>query len=316
MSVRRILGLLAGITALAAVPGIGFAADTSATQPAEQAPKFLRFVDDGPKGARLEAAEVTYRNKDGITLRLVSAVHIGETSYYDALQRGFVKDDTVLYEMVKPKGAPPPRKGQQSDHAVAQLQRLLRDKLNLDYQLDAIDYTRPNFVHADMDAETFMDLSEKRGETMASLMMQSLTNAMANPNAGSGTGDSLTDLMVLVAAPDPERQMKLMLARQMDDIEAAVAGLEGPNGSVILTERNKKVISVLQEQLKAGRKHLSIFYGAAHMKDLSQRIEALGFTPVDTKWVMAWDVSVRPDKPSVLQKWLGGVPATKPATPQ
>lgn len=308
----RLKALLLIVTAMLAIPLRGSAAtNAAATQAVSETQKFLRFVDDGPKGARLEAAEVTYRNKAGVTLRLVSAVHIAEKSYYAALMRGFKNDDAVLYELVKSRGAAPPLKGQHGDSSVTQLQTFLHEKLNLEYQLDEIDYRRPNFVHADLDAETFQELQQQRGESMASLLMQSMTQAMSQP--GAGGGDSTAQLLTLVAAPDPERQMKLMLAQEMGDIETTVAGLGGPNGSVILTERNKQAIRVLEQQLKAGRKHLSIFYGAAHMADLSQRVEQLGFAPVETKWQMAWDVTIRADKPSMLQKWFGGA-ATRPAT--
>jgi len=47
-----------------------------ATQPAEQ--QFIRFVEDGKDGGKLETAIVTYKNAGGVTLHLVSAVHIGE----------------------------------------------------------------------------------------------------------------------------------------------------------------------------------------------------------------------------------------------
>ena len=149
-------------------------------------------------------------------------------------------------------------------------------------------------------------------------MMQSMVNAMANPRAGAGAGggDSATQLLTLIAAPDPERQMKLLLAQQFDDIEAAAMGLDGPNGSVILSERNKAAIRALQETLQQGKRRISIFYGAAHMPDLARRIEQLGFHPISTRWSMAWDVTIRPDHPSTLVRWFGAAttqPTTQPA---
>lgn len=303
---------------LATMPALNLAAGPDqipATMPVEARPQahpraFIRFVDEGPKGARLEVAQVTYQNPDGVTLRLVSAVHIGEKSYYDALKKDFIGDDAVLYEMVKARNAPPPRPGQHGDHAVTKLQTFLKDKLGLLFQLDAIDYRRPNFVHADLDAETFMNLQEQRGESMASLLLESMSQAMANPAAGQG-GDG--DLLVLMASPDPARQMRQLLARQMQGIESTLANLGGPNGSVILTERNKRAIEVLGQQLKLGKKRLSLFYGAAHMADLSDRVLAMGFVPVTTQWIMAWDVTIRKDQPSMLQRWFGS-PTTRPTT--
>src|SRR5688500_13171774 len=75
------------------------AANAPATQPAAAGlARFLRLVDDGKGGGRLETADVVFRNKDGVTVRLVSAVHIGEQSYFKALADSFRAYDAVLYE--------------------------------------------------------------------------------------------------------------------------------------------------------------------------------------------------------------------------
>lgn len=284
---------------------------TATTQAAENHNEFLRFVSDPKTGSQLQAAEVTYRNAAGVTLRLVSAVHIGERAYYHTLAKNFAGDDAVLYEMIKEKGQPIPAPGENGDHAVTGLQQFLRDKLNLAYQLDEIDYRKANFVHADLDLRTFQRLQAARGESMATLLMNSMTQALARGDSGAG-GDSASQLIFLIASPDPERQMKLALAQQMQDIEAVAMGLDGPNGSVILSGRNKAAIAVLEEQLKLGKKKLSIFYGAAHMPDLARRVQEMGFTPVSTEWHTAWDVTIRPGQPSMLQKWFGASPTTEP----
>ena len=149
---------------------------------------------------------------------------------------------------------------------------------------------------------------------MASLMMRSVLDAIARGKGGS-SGDSPAQFIALLAQPDPQRQMKLMLAREMQDIEAMASGLDGPKGSVILSERNKRAIEVLHDTIAHGKRRISIFYGAAHMPDLSRRVEAMGFKPVETNWVLAWDVTVRKDEPSMLQKWFGrGKPTTAPTT--
>src|SRR5436309_2614324 len=71
---------------------------TPAVRKAAMAEGFLRFVDNGAAGGRLETSDVTYRNADGVTVRLVSAVHIGEKGYYEGLAKSFASDDAVLYE--------------------------------------------------------------------------------------------------------------------------------------------------------------------------------------------------------------------------
>ena len=81
----------------------------AATLPSADGTPFMRFIEDGHGGGRLETAVATYRNDAGQTVRLVAAVHIGEKSYYEGLNDTFRSDDAVLYEMVKPKGMGAPQ---------------------------------------------------------------------------------------------------------------------------------------------------------------------------------------------------------------
>jgi hypothetical protein len=294
-------------------------ATTPAMRQAAMADGFLRFVDNGAAGGRLETSEVTYRNADGVTVRLVSAVHIGEKSYYDALGRSFAGDDAVLYELVKPKaaGVPVPGLPREGGSGVGEFQRMLKDVLNLDFQLDAIDYTAKNFVHADLDAETFKKLQEERGETFEMLFVKQLMKAL-NPPAATEAPEAqgpevpeidgeqlLRDMIRLVTLPDMERRVKLLLAKQMVSVEAGAAGFFGdPDNNVIVTERNKAAMSVLSDTIASGKKKISVFYGAAHMPDFAKRLEALGFKPVATEWRMAWDLKIREDQPSALEQLL------------
>lgn len=288
-------------------------AETPATRPAAAQSvaadeiKFLRFVEDARAGSRLETAIVTYRNDAGVTVRLVGAVHIGEKSYYEGLNDTFRGDDAVLYEMVKPKDADVPKPNQPSKSGIGQFQHYLKDALNLDFQLDDIDYSRPNFVHADMDAETFEKMQDERGESMFTLMIRQMMDAMSNGEAAKSlANDDLTnDLITMLCRPDAERQVKLLLARHMGDMEKTAAGLGGPNGSVILTERNKAAMKVLKDTLAKGTKHISVFYGAAHMPGMSETLEKeMGFKPVSVEWRMAWDLAIRADQPSAIEKFL------------
>jgi len=96
--------------------------------------------------------------------------------------------------MVKPRDSGPPQRGVHSDSAVSKLQRFLKDRLNLSFQLDEIDYSKPNFIHADLDAETFQQLQSERGESFATLMLSAL---MASHQLLQGFG---VGLMVMSAA--------------------------------------------------------------------------------------------------------------------
>jgi hypothetical protein len=271
--------------------------------------EFMRFVDDHHGGGRLETAIATYRNDAGQTVRLVAAVHIGEKSYYEGLNDTFRSDDAVLYEMVKPKDMGAPKPHMPAKSGISQFQHFLKDSLDLDFQLDDVDYSRPNFVHADLDAETFEKMQEERGESMFTLMLRQMMDAMSHPENGPAAnldGDQITnELITLITRPDSERQLKLLLARHMGDAEKAAAGLDGPNGSVILTERNKAALKVLADTLKQGKQHISVFYGAAHMPSMSKTLEKdMGFHLVGVEYRMAWDLAIRADQPSLVEQFL------------
>lgn len=261
-----------------------------------QESKFLRFVDDDRGGGELQASIVRYRNAEGATVDLIAAVHVADRAFYHRLNRQFDQYDALLYEMVKPAGAPAPRPGQRSGHWVGGLQQVMKLVLELDYQLDGIDYQKPHFVHADLDVDTFLRMQADRGESFAQLILRSMLHEMRRQRTGGGgtstaSQPDLAEFLAALQTPDRGRQLKLMFARQFSQMDQMVAGMEGPRGSVILTERNKAAVRVLQEQLAKGKKRLGLFYGAAHLAGIEQMILDLGFEQVgEPEWLTAWDM--------------------------
>lgn len=281
--------LLCSLSPLGAAAG---PATQPATQPAVQG-EFIRFVEDGSGGGKLQTSIVTYKNAGGVTLHLVSALHVGEKAYYEELNKTFESYDALLYELIMRKGARPPAPGEKSQSALSTFQRFLKNVLSLDFQLDDIDYTKPNFIHADLDAETFAAMQTERGESMIGIMLHSMLREMQRQAAGKGSKAQfgMLDLLIAMQAPDRPRQLKLLLARQFDDIEDQMSGLDGPNGSVIITERNKKCMETLKKAIADGHENIGVFYGGAHMHDMSQRVEAMGFHRTGTEWRTSWDMS-------------------------
>ena len=194
------------------------------------------------------------------------------------------------------RGAGVPHPGQAPASAIGLFQHWMKDVLKLDYQLDDVDYTADNFVHADLDWETFTSLQTQRGESMFTIILQSMLHSMAEQNAAANKGKDfgLIDLVIMLQCGSA-RQMKLMIAQQFGDIEDQMSGLTGPDGSVIITERNKKALSVLQDTIDSGKKNIGIFYGAAHLADMSERLATMGFKPTGkTTWRVAWDMKTPP----------------------
>jgi Ca2+-binding RTX toxin-like protein len=261
-----------------------------ATQPAE-ANSFMRFVPDGDGGS-LQTANVSFTNDAGVTVHLVAAVHIADKAYYDGLNKTFKGYDAVLYEMVKPKGSGLPVPNQAPTNGITMVQRMMKDMLGLDFQLDDIDYRADNFVHADLDAETFEKMEADKGESILGLMIQQAIKTMGKEQKADAPDIGLSDLLDAFSGDNGGRKLKLLLAAQFGDIEDEFSG-----ATVLITDRNRAALHVMRDEMAAGKKNMAIFYGAGHMKDMSERLEDMGFKRGDTAWEKAWDIPAKPAEP-------------------
>jgi len=97
-----------------------------------------------------------------------------------------------------------------------------------------------------------------RGDYFHEQLLAAMKNPQAHALPGGDAAEDpekmLKELVKLVTRPDMERQVKTFVARQMDQMQDAAMGLDGPGGSVILTERNKAAVKVLDETIKSGKK--------------------------------------------------------------
>lgn len=303
--------------------GLTIAASASADAPAE-GKKYLRFADNGADH-QLQTSIVHFENAAGVKVDLIGAVHIADPSYFDDLNARFKSYDALLYEMVKPKGvsgaghsatAPvAPGEKRPSGSWISFLQRFMKDQLELDFQLDKIDYSPANFVHADLDAETFVQRQEERGESMLTLMLDQMLRELNKPAKAAGnTAEEmgLMDLIDALQSPDRARQLKLVLGRQFENMDEALDAMGGPNGSVILTERNAHAMKVLKDEIEAGKKHIGVFYGAAHLRGMEAIMtKDMGFKQVGApEWLVAWDLADKTARPAAKAI----EPAVEPAT--
>lgn len=303
-SKRTLLGLAFGATlAMACVPDPE-AQQAEQTQGATKTnetkspSEFMRFVSTDKDHASLDAAIVRYEDSQGRIVDLIAAVHVGDPLYYSTLNTLFKGYDALLYEMVKPKDFDPAKIGKgKSGSLISQFQRGLKDVLKLEFQLDGIDYGAKNFVHADLDPETFERLMEERGESILLLMLKAAMDQAKRMEAGSGDEDPIAQQLSILAAlmsKDSAKSLKLVLGKQFGDLEKVAAGFEtGPRGeeSVLVVARNKAALEALGEQLEKGHKRLGIFYGAAHLPDMERRLETeFGMKRTRQTWLTAWDI--------------------------
>lgn len=136
----------------------------------DAATQFARVAKDSEgRSAALQTAIVTYVPRDRpdeVSVDLVSAIHIADKRYYDELNSQFQTYDVLLYELVMPEGgvvSPQPSNGK---GFLSSAQLMLGNFLDLSFQLDQVDYSAANFVHADLSPRELQQGMIDRNETL------------------------------------------------------------------------------------------------------------------------------------------------------
>lgn len=225
---------------------------------------------------------------------LVAAVHIGDAAYYQALNNRFESYDALLYELVAPEGTVVERgRGTSNTHPLGAMQNAMKSMLALEHQLEQVDYTKKNFVHADMSPDEFMQAMKNRNEGFLQMYMRLLGHSLGAQSEMAAKGES-PDVAVFAAlfAEDRPLRLKRILAQQLADTEEMLTSFGGEEGSVLISERNKSALEVLKQQIAAGKKRIAIFYGAGHLADMDKRLrDEFGLKPAEITWLTAWDLS-------------------------
>ncbi|NOY00649.1 MAG: hypothetical protein GXP30_13085, partial [Verrucomicrobia bacterium] len=134
--------------------------------------KYIRYVERANE-AKLQTAIAHFvREEDGVSVDLISVIHVADKAYYEVLDKRMGSYEAVLYEMV---GGPYTKelkeaaKAQVDDSPLAGLgmiHGMIQSLLKLEFQKDGINYFRDNFVHADVDWDEFQAMSEERNQTI------------------------------------------------------------------------------------------------------------------------------------------------------
>lgn len=267
---------------------------------------YIRYLEGAPGEGTLQTSIVTMRGSREVQVDLIAAIHVGDAAYYAELDQRFKAYDRLLYEMIKPADVDPtePR----SPNMLSALQIGLRRLLELEFQLDAIDYGAENFVHADLDPTTFFRLQKERGESILTLMLKAMRAEMRSRQKDNSAPLSTFQILMALSRDDSAGAMKCLLGKQMERMESILAGFEDSSprdeadqeskksgeseqGSVLVVERNKAALRVLGRELDRGHRKLAIFYGAGHMSDLEERlVNEFGLKRTGLEWVTAWAI--------------------------
>ncbi len=302
MNIRllSLAAILAAVSPLCADDKKSAAAPATKVEDKKAMPDYIRFAEDD-KSARLEIAIKTFVLPSGQKVDLIGVVHIADASYYAELNKRFDAYDAVLFELVgdprrlTEKQPPPETKEDRAKKpgggAISFIQTNMGKFLKLTFQLGAIDYTKPNMVHADTSAEEFERMQKERGESMLTLFVRAMKAQLNGDIDSTAMGDLDTfGLIRIMMSKDSAAEFKKVLAKMFDQAESMTTILEGPGGSAILSDRNDVVMKKISEVLGDEKKQrIAVFYGAAHMPGIEgMMLKDLKATSAGESWLSGW----------------------------
>lgn len=263
--------------------------------------EWVRLVTDEEGNATgLETAIARYTGnpagaRSEVLVDLVGAIHVGDAAYYEDLNRRFIAYQVLLYELVAPEGTIIPKGSRaRNDNPMGLMQNGMKDLLDLEHQLEKVDYTAQNFVHADMSPEELLASMKSRGEGVISMYFRLMGQAIGEQTKRQVKGKSteLDLVQAIFAREDRPRKLKIAMASEMTELEGLLTSFGGKKGSSLIHERNKVALEVMAEQIKQGKRRLAIFYGAGHLADMDKRLrDEYGMEQVSKEWVTAWDLT-------------------------
>ena len=270
----------------------GLAADSPTT--------FARVaVDEQEKPAALQLAIVTYVSQDdsrSISVDLISAIHVGDKAYYAELNDRFESYDALLYELIAPKDTVVDRTAEEREGFVSNAQLILKNILDLTFQLDEIDYSKPNFVHADLSPAELSQSMDERDESLYVYFWRVFYASM-DEYAKDPLGIRDWQMLSAVLAANDDNAVKILIAYEMTDLKQMRKILGDDSDSAVIGARNERAIEVLRSTLDMGtdRMRIGIFYGVAHMPDLEVRlVNELGLVRQEVLWIDAWKLDRQP----------------------
>ena len=218
---------------------------------------------------------------------------LGEREYYAALNDFFTTQDMVLYELVAEPDEVPLRGSRDSGSVIGFIQQAMAKFLGIGFQLEEVDYSQPNFLHADLTPSQLDTLMAGKNENFFTMFLNLVMAQMAEQNTASGQPPSSLTMLSLMSAMNAENQnaaIKFLFAEELGRSGGVIVGEELEQGLTILGDRNRAALLVLGKTLQSpDSRRISLFYGAAHMPGIDRELAAtLVFSLVGWRWQTAW----------------------------
>ena len=178
------------------------------------------------------------------------------------------------------------------------LQVQLADALKLEFQLEAIDYDRPNFRCSDMAVDEVDRRLQAKGLDFSliggTLAGSSLPAKLVSLLLGFM---KMADAMLEGAIADTFKVVMIEILADPRITDEGLAQLGKGFGEVIINDRNQIVIDDLKKLIETEpqAKNVAVFYGAGHMTDMVDRLkDQLGYEPMtdadSERWLKAISV--------------------------
>ncbi|MAT16053.1 MAG: hypothetical protein CMJ46_12380 [Planctomyces sp.] len=298
----RLLQLFAGmfLVAISLIPARGAEPEQKEGEKSDDEVKFMRVEsNDAGEPLSLQTAITRYElerpGQENVRVDLIGVIHIADKDYYETLNSQFTVYDALLYELVAPPEALKEgfRNEDREQNIVSSLQMIMKDALQLEFQLENVDYTQKNFVHADMSPDQLFQTMKDKGETPLNLFLRFM---QANATMQAQGNSKTVEMAMMMTAFDPPdvraRKLKGVFAKEFISNDNFLNSFGGEQGLSLIDDRNDVALAVMQEQIDAGKTKIGIFYGAGHMEDMHEKlIEKYGMKPVKTIWLDAWIIT-------------------------
>jgi len=289
-----------------------------AAQPASSAQPYLRKADATNGTVALQTALRGFApaKKRAPVVWLAAVTHLGTTSYYAELQQFLDAQSLVLFEGVGATN----KSFELSQPEAYSLQDALAKALGLEFQLNALAYSRKHFRNSDLtlaQLEALFDgpaKSVQTGEAAAAGLSRrpDELGQVVEVMRGTGLLGGLARLGVAILGASPRLQAltKVTLIEVLGQVQGDVSQMAGlPPGfqrllQVLVGERNRVVVRDVRAALRQRPppRSVVVLYGAGHMAHLEQQLwRELGYRPVAERWLTAFAVDVRAAGLSALE---------------
>jgi hypothetical protein len=237
----------------------------------------------------------------GPTLQVdfIGVTHVGSHEYYSEINQRLRQYDAVLFELVAEKEDAErfAKKGPSS--STSSFQRRMGDYLGLSFQLDEIDYSAPNFVHADISGEQLKEsLWNQRGPIIVSILQMLLTDSDSAENAKNRERveaiqkeiEGMNLIKILLSGPSAtdQRRLRRLMGVALTSSDSLFEKIEGID-TVLIKDRNTAALRVLKDEIGRGKKRIAILYGTGHLPDMhAQLVRDFSLSIQSIEWLKAW----------------------------